>query len=212
VIETELRAARCAIVLWSADSVRSDWVRAEAEEAAARGILAPALLGGCEPPLRFRRLQAADLAGWQGEEGHEGLGHLLDAIREIAGPPSIPSRDLSSAEKPRPADPSDLSAPGVVLEAGETVLLRYPAVKRRMLWAHLECHLVVTDRRLMFIDQTDPKYSFTLSREILKDARLSKGMNEDLVIVLAGGVRYDVGLDIPGAWREVAQAVEQHLN
>ncbi len=41
VIETELNNARCVIVVWSKQSVDSDWVQAEASEARRRGVLVP---------------------------------------------------------------------------------------------------------------------------------------------------------------------------
>ena len=38
-IERELAAASCAVVLWSATSLRKGWVKAEAADALARGVL-----------------------------------------------------------------------------------------------------------------------------------------------------------------------------
>jgi hypothetical protein len=64
VIEAALADARCVIVLWSRESVRSEWVLAEAEEAKRRGILVPALIDPVSIPLEFRRMQAADLVNW----------------------------------------------------------------------------------------------------------------------------------------------------
>src|SRR5215813_1705769 len=60
-IEKELEAARCVIVLWSAASVLSDWVRAEAAEAARRQALIPVLIEDVKVPLEFRRLQTLSL-------------------------------------------------------------------------------------------------------------------------------------------------------
>src|SRR5262245_29410493 len=56
VIEEALTRARCVIVLWSAESVASRWVRTEASVAAERGILVPALIDDVPIPLEFRRL------------------------------------------------------------------------------------------------------------------------------------------------------------
>ena len=39
VIEEELKAARCVVVLWSKESVQSTWVRSEASSAVARHCL-----------------------------------------------------------------------------------------------------------------------------------------------------------------------------
>src|SRR4029453_16924765 len=62
IIELELTAARCVIVLWSHESVTHDWVRLEAEEALKRRVLFPVTIEeGVDPPLRFRLVQAAKL-------------------------------------------------------------------------------------------------------------------------------------------------------
>ena len=58
VIEEAIEAAKCIIVLWTEKSVRSDWVRTEATEGVARGILIPILLEDVRIPLAFRRIQA----------------------------------------------------------------------------------------------------------------------------------------------------------
>jgi len=57
VIERQLDAAKCVVVLWSSSSVASRWVRAEAAEALKQGKLIPVLVGDCRPPLVFREIQ-----------------------------------------------------------------------------------------------------------------------------------------------------------
>jgi hypothetical protein len=47
-IERELGAARCAVVMWSKTSVGKTWVRAEAGEALKRRILIPVLIHAVE--------------------------------------------------------------------------------------------------------------------------------------------------------------------
>jgi hypothetical protein len=65
-----LNSARCVIVLWSKDSVSSRWVKTEAAEGAARGILVPALIDKARIPLEFKRIEAADLSDWHGDSPH----------------------------------------------------------------------------------------------------------------------------------------------
>lgn len=65
VIEQELDEARCVIVLWSHQSVKSEWVRSEAEEAMRRGVLVPLRIEDVRPPLAFRQLHNADLCDWR---------------------------------------------------------------------------------------------------------------------------------------------------
>lgn len=67
VIEDELEAARCVLVVWSRESVESHWVRAEATEGQERRALIPVRIDDVEPPLAFRQIQTANLVGWTGE-------------------------------------------------------------------------------------------------------------------------------------------------
>lgn len=83
VIEAELTASRCVIVLWSQHAVESPWVRAEAEEAMKKGLMLPALLEPLQLPLVFRQYQAASLYDWDGDPQHAGLQHLLQALRSL---------------------------------------------------------------------------------------------------------------------------------
>jgi hypothetical protein len=48
-IEEELTNARCVVVLWSRTSVKSAFVRDEAQEAMRRRVLVPVLIGDVEP-------------------------------------------------------------------------------------------------------------------------------------------------------------------
>ena len=84
-IERELETARCVVVLWSAHSVDSEWVKNEAAVAAERGVLVPALIDGVRLPLEFRRKQTADLVNWHGEAGHAGLEALCEGVAHVLG-------------------------------------------------------------------------------------------------------------------------------
>lgn len=84
-IERELETARCVVVLWSAHSIDSEWVKNEAAVAAERGVLIPALIDGVRLPLEFRRKQTADLVNWHGEAGHAGLEALCEGVAHVLG-------------------------------------------------------------------------------------------------------------------------------
>jgi hypothetical protein len=87
IVEKALDEAKCVVVLWSSASRNSEWVRIEANEGAERGILAPALLEDVKIPLRFRRIQAANLIGWTPKlDDTPGLLSLLAAIRRCLAP------------------------------------------------------------------------------------------------------------------------------
>ena len=83
VIQEAIQGARCMIVLWSADSVRSNWVKTEAAEGVARGILVPALIGEVAPPIEFKRIQSANLAVWDGDETHGEYRNLLESVERL---------------------------------------------------------------------------------------------------------------------------------
>jgi hypothetical protein len=87
VIEEEISAARCVIVLWSIESVKSDFVETEAAEGANRGILVPAMIDEVRIPFEFKRIHAADLTDWKGELSHAGFQELIIALAGLIGPP-----------------------------------------------------------------------------------------------------------------------------
>ena len=79
VIEKQISKAKAVVVLWSETSVDARWVRAEAAEAADRGVLFPVLLDRITLPLQFRSIQASDLSVWNGEHDDP------NALRLVAG-------------------------------------------------------------------------------------------------------------------------------
>jgi len=83
VIQEAIAAARCVIVLWSADAVRSNWVKTEAAEGALRGLLVPALIEDVAPPIEFKRIQAANLTDWHGDDDDPQYRQLLDAVARL---------------------------------------------------------------------------------------------------------------------------------
>ena len=91
VIEEELTSAHCVVVLWSKESVRSRWVRAEASAAADRDCLVPVLIDTVAIPLEFKRIQAAGLMDWDGDAENPEFARLVQAVRQRLGQP-VPER------------------------------------------------------------------------------------------------------------------------
>jgi formylglycine-generating enzyme required for sulfatase activity len=83
VIEAALTKARSVIVLWWRDSIKSQWVRTEADDARRRGILVPALLDDVIIPLAFRQIQAAKLVEWSGSFPNAEFDKLAQAVTEV---------------------------------------------------------------------------------------------------------------------------------
>ena len=83
VIERELHKAGCVVVIWTQQSIKSEWVKNEAADAAQRGILVPVVLETLTIPLAFRRIEAAMLTDWNGEPDHHELQILFHSIETI---------------------------------------------------------------------------------------------------------------------------------
>src|SRR4051812_50123460 len=84
IIEEAISTARAVIVVWSPDSTKSNWVRAEAAQALEENKLVPVQIDGAVLPLRFRHIRTIDLASWGGGTDAEpfkrlgkDLGHYL---------------------------------------------------------------------------------------------------------------------------------------
>ena len=110
VIEEALSQARCVVVIWSEASVRSEWVKTEAAEAAARRILVPILADGARIPLEFRRLQAAVIDQWDDLVDNEAWPQFRVAVAALvdagatsraaalaADAPTVPTRQALGA-------------------------------------------------------------------------------------------------------------------
>jgi TonB family protein len=101
VLEREIAAARCVVVLWSSNSIASQWVRNEADEGASRSQMVSVRIEDVKLPLAFRRIQAADLIGWRGDRNDERLIELIQAIASIlGGHPQPATEKLASAPSP----------------------------------------------------------------------------------------------------------------
>ncbi|HYX46102.1 MAG TPA: tetratricopeptide repeat protein [Sphingomicrobium sp.] len=83
VIEERLTSAKAVVVLWSAESGKSHWVRAEADSAREAGTLVQATLDGVLPPMPFNQIQCADLKGWNGDMKSAAWRKLEDSVAAL---------------------------------------------------------------------------------------------------------------------------------
>jgi hypothetical protein len=111
-IEMQLTAAKCVIVLWSAASVNSKWVRSEATDADGRNILIPVSIGQVRPPLAFRLLQTTDLTDWNGDATAESWQRVILQVRALLGRPPE-----GAAPAPAEGAAAAISDKGMVLRA-----------------------------------------------------------------------------------------------
>lgn len=83
--ETALETAACVVVLWSATSTQSHWVRDEAQRGRERGCLVPLSIDGTMAPLGFRQFQILDISGWDGAPTSPEAARILGAVRARIG-------------------------------------------------------------------------------------------------------------------------------
>jgi TolB-like protein/tetratricopeptide (TPR) repeat protein len=83
-IESALDLADVVVVVWSATSVVSDWVRDEAAHGRDRGRLVPISIDGTAPPLGFRQYHVIDFSKWRASPGAPEMKALLSAIAAAA--------------------------------------------------------------------------------------------------------------------------------
>jgi hypothetical protein len=94
-IQAALDAAKCAIVVWTETSAGSagDFVRDEAGQAKARGILVPVMLDKIRQPLGFGELEAIDLTRWRGARSDPFFRDVVAAVHaKLEGKPVPPAR------------------------------------------------------------------------------------------------------------------------
>ncbi len=102
--EDALEHARAVVVVWSARSVESHWVRDEAQSGRDRGNLIPVSIDGSLPPLGFRQFQSVDLSDWDGHGEASSARNVRDAVARLVDPdnPVAPAPPAPNAP-PAPA-------------------------------------------------------------------------------------------------------------
>jgi hypothetical protein len=91
IIERGIKEAKACIVVWSPAAMASEFVRDEARMAKEGGKYMPVLLGVDEPPMGYRRIQAANLSGWHGNAHDPQWRMLINEIRTLVkGEDAVP--------------------------------------------------------------------------------------------------------------------------
>lgn len=96
VIATELEDSAAVLVLWSKASVRSEWVRSEANRARELHKLVQVRLDEARLPMPFDQIQCADLIKWRHERSHPGWSKVLRSLDSLAGRSFEPSSSQAS--------------------------------------------------------------------------------------------------------------------
>jgi len=104
IINQVIKEVDCILVIWSHDSVDSQWVISEATVGMERKNMIPILLNKVSPPIPFNILQSADFSEWNGEENSECATQLLTSIQKycsfkLKDSETIPLTSHNEAEK-----------------------------------------------------------------------------------------------------------------
>lgn len=148
-IERALKSSDVVLVLWSADSVQSAWVRDEAGYGRDAGKLIPFSLDGTEPPLGFRQFQSISLSRWKGNRDPQDAERIRQAIARVAALPQAEPAPGPGANRQPPRKP--LRMPLLV---GAAIALAALAVLAPFLWQRWS-----TDRQIAISVQASPQSS-----------------------------------------------------
>ena len=98
IIEREIATARCVVVVWTQQSIDREWVHEEADHGRERSILVSILIGLDKPPFGFRRIQASNLSGWDGNTRTATADQFLADVGHKLGNAPRPSLQPSSPQ------------------------------------------------------------------------------------------------------------------
>jgi len=186
VIEASIAEAKCVVVVWSATSVESEYVRSEVEEAAGRNILIPVLIDDVKPPLAHRRRQAVSLVGWHGNRG-EATELLVSGVASMVNGTAAPAARMPRARR------SAYRRWAMVIGAGVTLLALIGYAYRETLLFMIAMNFPA----LYFGAPLDQHLAFTTSADGTKIAYATVGSGPPIVQVLSMNTHLERGQSAP---------------
>jgi hypothetical protein len=200
VIRQELSAAKCAIVVWSEQSVESEWVQAEAAEAKQQDKYLPIKINESEIPLGFTQRTFQSLVDWDVGVDHAGFSQLLKDIERLVKNP--PKRiEVGHRHWLKQIHPFWLvSSPAILASAVMIGLMLWPIPPR----VQVE---LTTERMELEIGPTEQGKT-TLSGFDMQSIAIEKFADlsfEPTAIEVADPAQYQVDTDDfpPSAWRRL---------
>jgi TolB-like protein len=82
-IQSQLAAAKAALVIWSAEAATSDWVLSEANRAREARKLVQLRIDAAALPMPFDQIQCADMSGWSGEGEHPAWRKVAASVADL---------------------------------------------------------------------------------------------------------------------------------
>lgn len=177
-ISMQLDEAACVIVVWSAASVASPYVRSEAEAARVRGVLVPALIEVVPIPVPFNLLQGARLVDWDGDPSDAQWQKLVTAVRY-----RVPTETPPPTPPPPVIDPP-IDVGGLPLGPGIARLIEEATDSRRKTHPYLGLHhwlVALLDRHPGLVKRMAPDLDCgSLSREFERKMSEEEDFGEEL--------------------------------
>lgn len=112
-IEGKLTVCKTVIVLWSASSTKSQWVREEARMGRDKAKLIPVIIDGSPAPFGFGEVQAGDLSNWNGQADDPAWQRFSRAVYAAAKGADAPAPQFAAAPAPQIAAAPAYVAPRV---------------------------------------------------------------------------------------------------
>ena len=169
VLENEIRAARCVVVVWSPVSINRFWVKEEANFARGEEKLVPATVEGVTAPFGFHIIQSVNLTDWDGTIDHPAAGRLIESVSKmLAGRP--PSAGASSSVDAASAPSPPSSSPYAARDWASVKETKDP----RELQAYLQEHPTGLHARLAMnrlLDLADAAWSALIGTPTISDAQ-----------------------------------------
>jgi TolB-like protein/Tfp pilus assembly protein PilF len=97
-IEARLAVAKSVVVVWSAEAVKSHWVRSEADRARVDNKLVQVTLDGARLPMPFDQIECADLSKWSGDRADPEWRNVLGSVDELVH--HVPNAQRSPGDRP----------------------------------------------------------------------------------------------------------------
>jgi TolB-like protein len=104
VIDEQLLSAKAVVAIWSAEAVKSQWVRSEADAARRAGTLVQLSVDGVAPPRPFDQIQCANLNGWAGDINAPGWRKIAASVEQLVRP--VLRQTSGASPKPAPSTPA----------------------------------------------------------------------------------------------------------
>ena len=126
-LQQKLEDCKCIVVLWSKNSVASDYVKEEASYGKNKNKLVPIIVDfNVSPPFGFQRIEAAMLKNWKGNKNDREYKNLITAIKylapivkqKVASPPPPVSKNTPKKKTITPASSKSKSTPLIALALG----------------------------------------------------------------------------------------------